>query len=90
MKILQLLILAVWLIVCIGYLPYCIVKRNYNSLKFLTLAIIMQNMMSLFASNVLPGILSQVIILYKEIILWGAVLYSFICSCKIKKYIMLK
>lgn len=88
MKILQLIILAIWLIICIGYLPYCIVKRNYSSLKFLTLAIIMQNMMSLFASNVLPGILSQIIILYKEIILWGAVLYSFICSCKIKKYIM--
>lgn len=88
MKILQLIILAICLIICIGYLPYCIVKRNYSSLKFLTLAIIMQNMMSLFASNVLPGILSQIIILYKEIILWGAVLYSFICSCKIKKYIM--
>lgn len=85
MKLIQLGLLVIWLIVSTYYLPYSLIYRNLKSLKFLTVALMLQNLMSLFASNTLPGFVSQYIILYKEIILWGTFVFVFIQRLKIKK-----
>ena len=70
MKNLQLCIVSIWLLICIYYIPYSIIYKNLKSLKFVTVALILQNIMSLFACNSLPGYVTSFIILYKEIILW--------------------
>ena len=89
MKILQLCIVSIWLVICVYYIPYSIIRRNLKSLKFVAVALMLQNIMALFACNVLPGFASSIIILYKEIILWGTVLWT-ICVCpRIKKSNML-
>lgn len=85
MRILQLGIVIMWLILCIYYIPYSIVYRNLKSLKFVTVALILQNIMSLFASNTLPSFVASFIILYKEIILWGTVVWTILTKQKIKK-----
>ena len=85
MRILQLGIVIMWLILCIYYIPYSIVYRNLKSLKFVTVALILQNIMSLFASNTLPSFVASFIILYKEIILWGTVVWTILTKRKIKK-----
>lgn len=85
MKFIQLSILIVWLLMCIYFIPYSIKYRNYKSLKFVTIALMLQNFMSLFASNTLPGYMSQFLILYKEIILWGVVLFTCLEKRKINK-----
>lgn len=86
MEYVQLGVLSIWLVVCLCYIPYSIRYRNYNSLKFITVALMLQNFMSLFASNVFSGsAVSQFVILYKEIIFWGTVLFTCLGKWKIKK-----
>lgn len=85
MKNLQLCIVSIWLLICIYYIPYSIIYKNLKSLKFVTVALILQNIMSLFACNSLPGYVTSFIILYKEIILWGTVIWTLIIRQKIRK-----
>ena len=85
MKNLQLCIVSIWLLMCIYYIPYSIIYKNLKSLKFVTVALILQNIMSLFACNSLPGYVTSFIILYKEIILWGTVIWTLIIRQKIRK-----
>lgn len=85
MKNLQLCIVSIWLLICIYYIPYSIIYKNLKSLKFVTVALILQNIMSLFACNSLPGYVASFIILYKEIILWGTVIWTLIIRQKIRK-----
>ena len=88
MKAIQLGLLLIWLMICLYFIPYCIRYRNYKSLKFITIALSLQNLMSLFASNTLFNAVGQFIILYKEVVFWGAVLLSFIVKGKIKKLML--
>lgn len=85
MRILQLCIVSTWLIVCIYYIPYSIFYKNIKSLKFITVALMLQNIMALFACNTLPNFIASFIILYKEIILWGTVVWTLCVRTKIKK-----
>lgn len=85
MKNLQLCIVSIWLLICIYYIPYSIIYKNLKSLKFVTVALTLQNIMSLFACNSLPGYVVSFIILYKEIILWGTVIWTLIIRQKIRK-----
>jgi hypothetical protein len=85
MQSVQLGLLIIWLGISTYYIPYSLAFRNLNTIKFLTVALMLQNLMSLFASNTLSNIISQYLILYKEIILWGTVIVVFIQNFKIKK-----
>lgn len=88
MKFIQMGILFIWLIVCLYFIPYSLMKRNYKTLKFVTIALMLQNLMCLFAGNTLPGFISQFIILYKEIIFWGTVLLACLEKRKFKKNVI--
>lgn len=88
MNIIQMGLLAIWLVISTYYIPYSLKYRNLKTLKFLTVALMLQNLMSLFASNTTPGMVSQYIILYKEIILWGTVIFVSFASLKVKKSVL--
>lgn len=76
-----------YLFMCIVYLPRLIMRRNVKSLKILTIVFVMQNFVCILASDALPSAICQLLILYKEIPLYGGVVYYCLVeqSGKIKK-----
>ena len=54
MSVLQLSVVSIWLIISTYFIPYSIIYKNLKSLKFITVALMLQNIMSLFACNTLP------------------------------------
>ena len=85
MSVLQLSVVSIWLLISTYFIPYSIIYKNLKSLKFITVALMLQNIMSLFACNTLPRFVGSYIILYKEIILWGTVLWTILTKQKIRK-----
>lgn len=65
-------------------MPRIILKRDIISLKLITLEIVLQNIMCIFASAFFSNTLSQMILLYKETVLYGTVLLSFFYNNPIK------
>lgn len=72
-------------------MPRIILKRDIISLKLITLEIVLQNIMCIFASAFFSNTLSQMILLYKGTVLYGTVLLSFFYNnpIKIKKVLCL-
>lgn len=62
--------------------------RNYKSLKFITIALTLQNFICLLASNLFPEVIGKFIILYKEVIFWGIAILSLIEKKKIEKNLL--
>ncbi|SDP75366.1 hypothetical protein SAMN05216366_14815 [Selenomonas ruminantium] len=83
-EIFQLIIVVISIPILLFFIPYCIKNRNLKSLKYLTIVLLFQNILSLFASNAISGSLGKIIILYKDIILWGIVILYTISSLKIR------
>lgn len=83
-EIFQLIIVVISIPMLLYFVPYSLKYRDLKSLKFLTIVLMMQNILSLFSSNVLSGQLAQLMILYKDIILWGVVILYALSSLKIK------
>lgn len=73
MRFFELIILGIWLLIAIFYLPRSIVYRDLKSLKFLTAAFVMQNMICALSGLFFGHRLTQFLILYKEVILYGVV-----------------
>ena len=82
MKILWALIVLAGLALEIGYLPRALLARNLSTLKYLTIVIMSQNMLAALSNLVFPSFLSQVIILFKEVILYGVVVLSLLFDDK--------
>ncbi|MGN0247951.1 MAG: hypothetical protein ACI4C0_01525, partial [Lachnospiraceae bacterium] len=64
--IIQVAIVSIWIVLCVYYLFYALIHRNLQSLKFVTIVLLLQNIMSLLSSNVFGRGVGQIIILYKE------------------------
>lgn len=81
------------IIFCVYYiikLPRLLLKRDIISLKLITIELCLQNIVCIFASNVASSGFMQIIILYKEVVFWGAVIISFSLKKKfrISNYIL--
>lgn len=64
--------------------PRIILKRDIISLKLITLEIVLQNMMCILASAFLNDSVSKLVLIYKEIIIYGTVLLVFFIKYPIK------
>lgn len=82
MKSIEIILVAFYSCACLFYLPRLITKKDLKSLKILTLFFVTQNFICILASDVFPTIVTQFLILYKEIVLYGAVVISVFFSQK--------
>lgn len=85
MNVLQLGSVCIWIGLSLFYIPYSIIYRNVRTLKYITVLLVLQNMLTLFATNTLPSYVASFMILYKEMIMWGAVGYTLLINLKVKK-----
>lgn len=74
--IIQVAIVSIWIVLCVYYLFYALIHRNLQSLKFVTIVLLLQNIMSLLSSNVFGRGVGQIIILYKEMVFWGVIIFA--------------
>lgn len=90
MKMIERAAVILYLCYCLFYLPQLLTKRDIKSMKVLTIIFIFQNFIAIIASDVFNSLITQIIILYKELVLYGAViLYCFFSkSDKVKKIVL--
>ncbi len=90
MKLLEIITVVLFLGVYVVYLPRLIVKHDLKTLKLLILEIVLQNLICIMASDVFGRPITQIIILYKELVMYASVLLFFFNKqkLKIKKYIV--
>lgn len=73
MRIIEVAVVLLFSIIGVLYLPNVIIRRNCVSLRFLTFAIVVQNIVCVMANDTFGSTMGQFIILYKEFILYGGV-----------------
>ena len=84
MKIIEISIVCIYIGLYVVCIPRILFKRDLVSLKLLLVEIVLQNFVCILAGNFLSGIWIQLIILYKEFVMYGCVLISFVLSRKKK------
>lgn len=84
MRIIAIAIVLVFITMYIVLMPRMLFKRDVLSLKYLTFEIVMQNFICILCCSYLNSFISQLVLLYKEIIFYGAVILYFIYNKKMK------
>lgn len=72
------IIIFFYIAVYVALIPRLLRKRDVLSLKFLTFEIVTQNLICILCCSFVNSTVSQFVLLYKELILYGAVLFCFL------------
>lgn len=83
-KVISMIVTIAFLACYSFFLPRLLIKKDLKSLEIITFEFFVQNFVCIMASNVFSPLLMQLIIIYKEIILWGAVFIQFVFNCHLK------
>lgn len=90
MKLFEMAVVSFFFVVYIFYLPRLIIKQDLKSIKLLILEIVLQNIVCVMASDLFGSFITQIIILYKEFVMYGAVITFFVLKKKgkIKRFLL--
>lgn len=84
MRLIEIAIVAAFGAVGLFWLPRLIIKQDIKNLKFLSAELIIQNFVCIAAADLMGSGISQFIILYKEIAMYGAIALSLVVKKKCK------
>ena len=89
MRLIEIGVVLLFLLIYTIYLPRLVIKQDIKSIKLIILEITLQNIVCMMASDAFNYSIAQLIILYKEIVMYGAVFVFFFLKKKmtIKKYL---
>ena len=90
LTVIEIGLVVICLCIYLFYLPRLIIKKDVKLLKILISAIVLQNFFCILASNFLGGIWIQIIIILKEIVMYGSIFYHIIIQnkCRIRKRLL--
>ena len=90
MKFVEIIVVVAFAAVYTFYFPRLIIKQDEKSIKLLIVEVVFQNIVCVMASDVFGSLITQIIILYKEAVMYGVVVVNLVFRKKgrIKKYVI--
>lgn len=82
MRYFELILGAFCILYAIIKTPRAIIKHDYKTIRFIIVAMMLQNLVCVFVYKFVPNIVSQAIILYKELIMYGTVVVCWVFEKK--------